>query len=188
MKSLWKQWEERSMTFSKNDLKGTGQVFSFTFLSLLKNKANIIAMVIFAVIGLLAVPAVLLFGGSGVSVQTGSALSGVAAGVEIIVLSRCVLHALHIILEHIQPELTDVRLGGTQVHGVRCVRYQPVDVMFFRIGEKCLDICLVDRLGSAASGVSCEKGERCCPQFHGVFSHGEIALGRGQMVSDSQHR
>ena len=78
MKSLWKQWEERSMTFSKNDLKGTGQVFSFTFLSLLKNKANIIAMVIFAVIGLLAVPAVLLFGGSGVSVQTGSALSGVA--------------------------------------------------------------------------------------------------------------
>ena len=50
-------------------------MFSFTFLSLLKNKANIIAMVIFAVIGLLAVPAVLLFGGSGVSVQTGSALS-----------------------------------------------------------------------------------------------------------------
>lgn len=32
------------MSFSKAQLKGTKQVFSFTFLSLLKNKANIIAV------------------------------------------------------------------------------------------------------------------------------------------------
>lgn len=77
MKFLWKQWEEKNMSFSKNELKGTGQVFSFTFFSLLKSKANIVTMIIFAIIGLLAVPAVLLFGGSGVSTASGGSLSGV---------------------------------------------------------------------------------------------------------------
>lgn len=66
------------MSSSKSELKGTGQVFSFTFFSLLKSKANIVTMIIFAIIGLLAVPAVLLFGGSGGSTASyGGTLTGV---------------------------------------------------------------------------------------------------------------
>lgn len=51
------------MSISKAQLKGTKQVFSFTLFSLLKNRANMIALVIFLIIGLLAVPAALLLGG-----------------------------------------------------------------------------------------------------------------------------
>lgn len=65
------------MSSSRNELKGTRQVFSFTFSSLMKNKANIITMIIFAIIGLLMVPVILLSGGSGVSTASGGSLSGV---------------------------------------------------------------------------------------------------------------
>ncbi len=77
MKSLWKPWEEKSMLASRNELKGTRQVFSFTFFSLMKSKANIITMIIFVIIGLLTVPVMLLSGGSGVSTTSGGSLSGV---------------------------------------------------------------------------------------------------------------
>ena len=67
------------MSFSKAQLKGTKQVFSFTFFSLLKNKANLIAAAVFLIAALLAVPAVMLFGGG----QISSAASGSVARVQI---------------------------------------------------------------------------------------------------------
>ena len=60
------------MSFSKAQLKGTKQVFSFTFLSLLKNKANIIAVAVFLIAGLLAVPAAMLLGGRQISAAPGA--------------------------------------------------------------------------------------------------------------------
>lgn len=61
------------MSFSKAQLKGTKQVFSFTFLSLLKNKANIIAVAVFLIAGLLAVPAAMLLGGRQISSRSRNA-------------------------------------------------------------------------------------------------------------------
>lgn len=67
------------MRFSKKELKGTGQVFRFTFFSLLKNRANQVTMVILFLIGLFFLPAILLFGGSDVSTQP----SGPALGITV---------------------------------------------------------------------------------------------------------
>ena len=60
-----------------------------------------------------------------------------------------------------------------------------VDVVFRSKGEKRLYIAFRNGLCRAASGIAGEKGKRGCPQLDSMFSHCQIALGRGQVVSDS---
>ncbi|MBQ8638892.1 MAG: ABC transporter permease [Lachnospiraceae bacterium] len=52
------------MTLSKKDFQGTGKVFSFTLLQMLKNKANLVSLIIMVLFSLLSVPFMVLTGGA----------------------------------------------------------------------------------------------------------------------------
>ncbi len=52
------------MKLSKKDFEGTGKVFRFTLAAHLKNKANIVSLIILVVFALISVPLLNLFGGT----------------------------------------------------------------------------------------------------------------------------
>lgn len=53
------------MLMSRHDFRGTGKIFSFTFRQMMKNKGNIISIIIMVLMAMLSVPAMILFGGQG---------------------------------------------------------------------------------------------------------------------------
>ncbi len=54
------------MSLSKQDFQGTGKIFSFTLRQMIKNKGNLISVIIMVLMAMISVPAMTLFGGGGV--------------------------------------------------------------------------------------------------------------------------
>ncbi len=54
------------MSLSKQDFRGTGKIFSFTLRQMMKNKGNIVSVIILVLMAVISVPAMTLLGGGGV--------------------------------------------------------------------------------------------------------------------------
>lgn len=52
------------MLLNKHDFRGTGKIFLFTFCQMLKNKGNIVSIIIMVVMAMASVPAMVLLGGT----------------------------------------------------------------------------------------------------------------------------
>jgi len=52
------------MSLSKDDFRGTGKIFSFTFRQMMKNKGNIVSIIIMVLMAIVSVPAIVLLGGN----------------------------------------------------------------------------------------------------------------------------
>lgn len=65
------------MKCTKNELAGTGKVFSFTLVQFLKNKGNTITLLIMLLVSLLSVPVMTLFSGGGIAAAEKTGISHV---------------------------------------------------------------------------------------------------------------
>ena len=111
----------------------------------------------------------------------------VAAGVKVIELFGCVLHALQVIGKGHARKLCHVRLGRAGVERVGRVRDQPVDARAGTLGVKGCDVCVLNGLGAAAAGIAREERKRVCAQRLRALCHGEIPAGRGNVTADPEH-
>ena len=99
-----------------------------------------------------------------------------AAGMEIIILTRKAGHPAQIVTEHLRRKGTGIRISGTQIHGVGSVGNQFAKVQFFqsRHGNSAVRRIFLFRLG--APGIPGKEGKRIGINGLSGANHGQIAV------------
>ena len=69
-----------------------------------------------------------------------------------------------------------VFFGGADVHGVGSMSHQFCEVVFCGIGQKGLDILVVNVFCFATAGIAGEEGKGVGVDVKGIFTHGKIAF------------
>ena len=101
-----------------------------------------------------------------------------AARVEIVAVSRRILHPFQIIRHRHPCKLSRVRILRARIQRVRRMCQNALDSMLLTVRKKRCDIRLVDGFRLASSRVSCKKLKGIRPDGHRLFSHGKISFGR----------
>ena len=112
------------------------------------------------------------------------ALPGVAAGVEVVIIPRQILHPQQIIRHSHPGKFPGVLILGAGIDGVGGVGHQRAEVMLPQQLHKRLSVRRVNGLGPAAPGIAREKLKGVCADGQRGLSHGKKTAGGGEMAAD----
>ena len=115
------------------------------------------------------------------------ALSGVAAGVEVIEVSRQIFHPREVIGERLARELARAIVLRAGVDGVRRVRHDRAEALRRQQRAQRRRVRGVDGLGAGAARVAGEKLERRRADAPRRLAHSEKTARGGQVTSDRKH-